>query len=441
MLKDQGDRDGNGLPESNKDGADASGKAEGTPENLKIDSIEEQISISGKSEEKYQFSRLKRILLVTGAVLAVLLVSAGIYLFVFYKQIQETQQIVLNENTSDANITIAQEETVLNDIYTVFPEHIVNIALLGFDRGWDREARGHLMFRPDVQALISIDFDRDQISVIRILRDSYVPIHDAGGFHDKINHAYQYGYYSGDGEDPNADGINYTLLTMSNVLGNIPIHYYISVDMYSIIALVNALGGIYYNVEEEIVDIVWVYGVLLPPIPAGPQVLDGTNYLRYLQYRDSKSKQDYGRIERQTNLLRETYQYLRENSRISDIPVVYRIYKDYVDTDLSYKKISALANYFMKVDLTEQNMHFYTLGGASQMKDGIYYEVISQEQRLEIIKKVFGMTVEPWPPIVLKDSPEYTQEQERKRRLEEGGNLGPQFPSFDDMKLFENYFN
>ncbi|MDZ4132333.1 MAG: hypothetical protein U1E11_04280, partial [Dethiobacteria bacterium] len=168
---------------------------------------------------------------------------------------------------------------------------------------------------------------------------------------------------------------------------------------------------------------------------------DGTNYLRYMQYRDSKSKQDYGRIERQTNLLRETYQYLRENSRISDIPIIYRIYKDYVDTDLSYKKISALANYFMKADLNEQNMHFYTLGGASQMKDGIYYEVISQEQRLEIIEKVFGMTVEPWPPIVLKDSPEYTQEQERKRRLEEGENLNPLFPSFDDMKLFEDYFN
>ncbi|MDZ4132755.1 MAG: LCP family protein, partial [Dethiobacteria bacterium] len=276
MLKDQGDRDSNSLPESNKDGAnaaipaagnnaDAPVKAEETPENLKIDGIEEQISISVKSGDKYQFSKLKKILLLTGAVLAVLLIAAGIFLLVFYKQIQETQQVVLDENTSDANVAIVQEETVLNDVYTVFPEHIVNIGLLGFDRGWDREARGHYMFRPDVQALVSIDFDRDQISVIRILRDSYVPIHGAGGFHDKINHAYQYGYYSGDGEDPNADGIHYTLLTMSNVLGDIPIHYYVSVDMYSIIALVNAFGGIYYNVEEEIVDKVWVYGVLLPP--------------------------------------------------------------------------------------------------------------------------------------------------------------------------------
>ena len=402
------------------------------------DGINEQMNTSGKGGKNYLTSKLKKILLVTGVVLGVLLVAAGIFLFVFYKQIQQTQRVVLDEGTSGIGIN-DQGETVLNDIDIVFPEHIVNIGLLGFDRGWDREARGHYMFRPDVLAVISIDFDRDQISVIRILRDSYVPIHDAGSFHDKINHAYHYGYHSGGGEDRNADGIRYTLLTMSNVLGGIPIHYYIAVDMYSIIALVDGLGGIYYNVEEEIVDEVWIYGVVLPPIPAGPQVLDGTNYLRYLQYRDNKSKQDYGRIERQAQLLRETYHYLRKNNRITDIPAIYKIYKDYVDTDLSYKKISALANYALKVELTDQNMHFYTLAGSGQMKDGIYYEIIAQEQRLGIIENVFGLTIEPWPPIVLEDSPGYIQEQERKRRIEEGGGMDPQFPAFEDMKLFEDF--
>lgn len=400
--------------------------------------ISKQMSTSGKSGKSYFSTRLKKILLVTGAALAVLLVAAGAFLFVFYKQIQQTQRVVLAEGTSGLGI-YDQGVTVLNDIDTVFPEHIVNIGLLGFDRGWDRESRGHYMFRPDVLAVISIDFDRDQISVIRILRDSYVPIHGDGNFHDKINHAYNYGYYSGGGEDRNTDGLRCTLLTMSDVLGGIPIHYYVSVDMYSVIALVDGLGGIYYNVEEEIVDEVWIYGVVLPPIPAGPQLLDGTNYLRYLQYRDTKSKQDYGRIARQAKLLRETYQYLRENNRITDIPAIYKIYKDYVDTDLSYKKISALANYALKVDLTDQNMHFFTLAGSFQLKDGIYYEIIDQKQRLEIIESVFGMTVEPWPPIVLEDSPEYIEEQERKRRLEEGGGLDPQFPAFEDMKIFDGF--
>lgn len=389
---------------------------------------------------------MKKILLVAGVLLAVLLLSAGIATFIFYQQIQETQRVILDQGvhlqeSADPDDADDPEAIARSEIYAEFPEHIVNIGLLGFDRGWGRESRGHYMFRPDVQAVVSIDFESDKVSVIRIPRDSYVPIHGARGFHDKINHSYHYGYHAGGGEDQNADGIRYTLLTISDVLGGIPIHYYVSVDMYSVIALVDALGGIYYDVEEEIVDGVWIFGVLLPPIEPGPQLLDGTNYMRYLQYRDVKSGQDYGRIERQANLLAETYRYLRKHGRLTDIPVVYRIYKDYVDTNLSYKKITALANYFLKIELTDQNLNFYTLYGSSQAKDGIYYEIISQEKRLEIIEEVFGLKVEPWPPIVLEDSPEYIREQERIRQLEEGGALPPQFPGFEDMFKFDDFFN
>ncbi len=391
------------------------------------------------------YSRLIKILIFAGAVAVVLLAVTCIVFFIFYQQIQETQRIALDTDplVSEAYNSGSSEDpekTARDTAVAEFPGHIVNIGLLGFDRGWGREDRGHYMFRPDVQAVVSIDFERDQVSVIRIPRDSYVPIHGAGGFHDKINHAYHYGYYAGGGDDHNADGIRYTLLTISNVLGGVPIHYYISVDMYSVVALVQALGGIYYNVEERIVDEVWIYGVQLPPIEPGYQLLDGTNYMRILQYRDANSSQDHGRIERQGKLLSETYHYLRKNRRLADIPVIYRIYKKYVDTDLSYKKISALANYFLKVELSDQSLNFFTLLGSSQMKDGVYYEVIDQELRLKIIEEVFGLKVDPWQPIELKDSPEYIQEQERQKRIEEGGGPDPQFPAFEDIQqLFDFY--
>lgn len=440
MLKDNNDKPGSSLPISKHKDLELAVNSEEV--DATTADTNSNTDIPTGCDNNLLTGRLKKIALITGTVLAVVLITAVIYLIIFYNQIQETQQVILeevidNQENHETNIAIAQEDPDLNEVYSVFPEHIVNIALLGFDRGWDREGRGHYMFRPDVLALISIDFEQDQISVVRILRDSYVPIHDAEGFHDKMNHAYHYGYYAGDGEDQHADGVRYTLLTMSDVLGGVPIHYYLSVDMYSVIALVDALGGIYYDVEEEIVDEVWIFGVLLPPIEPGPQVLDGTNYMRYLQYRDSRSGQEYGRIERQGQLLRETYHYLRENGRITDIPVIFNIYRDYVDTDLSYKKIAALANYALKMDFTDENLHFYTIEGSGQMKDGIYYEIISQEQRLEIIDKVFGVTVEPWPPIVLEDSPEYLQEQERERRLQEREGFSPQIPIFDEMNPLE----
>lgn len=354
-------------------------------------------------------SRWKKNLLITVGALLLLIVALGTYVLAFFNQVQETQRVLLDDMSFAEGYDIGAE----------FPEHIVNIALLGFDRGWNREAYGEYLFRPDMLAILTIDFDRDTIAVVRIPRDSYVPIYNKGGFHDKINHSYYYGHLSGYSDDAHADGIRYTLLTVSNVLGGIPIHYHVSVDMYSIIELVDAMGGIYYESEQEIIDKHWEIGRVL--VPKGPQIMDGKTYLRYLQYRDDESNQDYGRIDRQMNLLKETYLFLREEGKITDIPTTYRIYKDYVETDLTYKQIAALAYYARDLEIDDESLQFFTITGDGQMKDGIWYNVIFQSKRLEIIKEVFGIDAAPWPPIVLVDSPEYLEEQERKRLEEELG--------------------
>ena len=361
---------------------------------------------------------LKKILIATGVVMALLLIGATAYGLVFFNQVKEPQKVLLGD--------LEQSGKEEPDLAEVFSEHIVNIGLLGFDRGWNREEYGEYLFRPDMLAVLSINFLDNDIAVVRVPRDSYVPIHNMGGFHDKINHSYYYGYRSGATEDAHADGIKNALATVSDVLGVVPIHYYISVDMYSIVELVDAVGGIYYESEQEIIDKHWEKGRVL--VPKGPQLMDGKTYLRYLQYRDDATGQDYGRIDRQMNLLKETYLYLRQQGKITDLPTIYRIYKDYVETDLTYKQIAALAYYAAEFKIDEESLKFFTITGDGQMKDGIWYQVLFQNRRVEIIKEVFGIDAEKWAPIVLVDSPEYLEEQERKRLEEE---FGPGFEGFD----------
>jgi polyisoprenyl-teichoic acid--peptidoglycan teichoic acid transferase len=363
----------------------------------------------GDQRSRLPMRKWKKVLLIIAGALLLLIAALGTYVLAFFNQVQETQRVLLDD------VTFTEEY----DVNAVFPEHIVNIALLGFDRGWNRESYGEYLFRPDMLAILTIDFDRDTIAVVRIPRDSYVPIYNQGGFHDKINHSYYYGYSSGHSDDAHADGIRSTLLTVSNVLGGIPIHYYVSVDMYSIVELVDAMGGIYYESEQEIIDKHWEVGRVL--VPKGPQIMDGKTYLRYLQYRDNATNQDYGRIDRQMNLLKETYLFLRKEGKITDIPTTYRIYKDYVETDLTYKQIAALAFYARDLEIDDESLKFFTITGDGQMKDGIWYQVVFQNRRVEIIKEVFGIDAAPWPPIVLVDSPEYLEEQERKRLEEEFG--------------------
>ena len=357
---------------------------------------------------KKPVSRVKKAIYIISGVLIILLLAAGTYVLAFYSEVKEAERVLLDD------FAVEEQDDVAVD--SVFSERIVNIALLGFDRGWNREAYGEDLFRPDMIAVFSIDFEADKISVVRIPRDSYVPIYGTGGFYDKINHSFYYGYQSGGGEDREAEGIRYTLETVRNVLGDIPIHYYVSVDMYSVIELVDALGGIYYESEKEIIDKHWEIGRVL--VPEGPQLMDGKTFLRYLQYREDETGQDFGRIDRQMNLLKESFLYLREKGRITDIPTTFRIYKDYVDTDLTYTQIAALAYYGRDIDVEDETLNFYTLQGDGQMKDGIWYLVLRDGERRQVIKEVFGVEAAPWPEIVLEDSPEYLEEQKRKEEEE-----------------------
>ncbi len=363
---------------------------------------------------KKPISRFKKALLVMAGLLILGLAGMGTYVMAFYSDVREPQRILLDDVTFE-NEALSGAEDERYDVDAAFSDHVVNIALLGFDRGWGREKMGEYLFRPDMLAIFSIDFEKEEVSVVRIPRDSYVPIHGMGHMHDKINHSYFYGYHYGDQEDPDQAGIKYTIQTVSNVLGNIPIHYYVSVDMYSVIELVDAMGGIYYEVDETIYDEHWEIGRVL--VPEGPQIMDGKTYLRYLQYRGDTG--DTGRIDRQMNLLKETFKYLREEGRITDIPVTYRIFKDYVETDLTYTQVAAMAYFARDLDLSNESLHFHTLPGDHQTKDGIYYMVLKQDERLRIIEEAFGVEAERWAPIVLEDSPEYIEEQERKRREEE----------------------
>ncbi|MFO7951724.1 MAG: LCP family protein [Bacillota bacterium] len=358
-----------------------------------------------KTVTKKKMSLLKKALIAVAGIIVLSLVGAGAYVMAFYEDVQEPQRVLLDE------VSFEQEHD--RDVEAAFSGHTVNIALLGFDSGWGRESMGEKLFRPDMLAVIAVDLEEEEVSLVRIPRDAYVPIHGRGGGHDKINHSYFYGYNYGGGEDQHQEGINYTLQTVSNVLGGIPIHYYISVDMYSVIELVDAVGGIYYEVDETIYDEHWEIGRVL--VPEGPQIMDGKTYLRYLQYRGETG--DKTRDERQFDLLEATFVHLKEEGKITDLPAVYRIYKDYVETDLNYTQITALA-YFAK-DLNLEEIDFHILPGSGQTKDGIWYEVLNQTERVRIIEEVFGIEAERWAPIVLEDSEEYLEEQEGQGREEE----------------------
>ena len=340
-----------------------------------------------KNINREWFSKHRKALIGTALGLAVLIVAAVVFINLY--QIANPEVALRNKD-----FDFAPDENVNKQ----FSKSIVNIALLGFDRDQFREEHAYL-FLPDVILVASVDFKKDTVRLVRVPRDSYVPIYGRN-VKDKINHSYYHGYFYGKGKDKDDAGLETTLQTVSHVLGDIPIHYYVTVSMDAVIQLVDAMGGVHYMVEERIYD---KQGNVL--VYEGLQDLDGITFLTYARHREGSTGQDIGRIERQMDLLLATYDHFKEQGRFKYIPATYRLYKDYVNTNLTYKQIAALAYYASTFKKTAENVKTYTLNGSSQTKDGIWYWVLNQGYRVKLIKEVYGLEVAQWPTDVLVDTP------------------------------------
>jgi LCP family protein required for cell wall assembly len=345
-------------------------------------------------------------LIAAGAAL-LLLVGLGAVILVTYYQLKDPGKILLDGRPAfGMNVNIRDE----------FPRDIVNIAFLGFDRDQFREEYAYL-FLSDVIILLSIDFAEETVKLVYVPRDAYVPIYNSRA-KDKASHAYYYGYHYGEG-DPDEAGLFYVLETVSHLLGDIPIHYYVSICMDGVVQLVDAMGGVHFELEERLYDhagnvLFW----------EGPQQLDGMGFLMYVRYRDPATGQDLGRIERQKDLLMAAFQYFKSHDRFRAIPDTYRFYKEHVDTNLSYKQIVALALYARNFAANEQTVKFYTLPGTAQMSDGISYLSLDQSERVRLIKEIFGINATLWPTDILRDTPP-AQPVQFQYELQEGGGESP----------------
>ncbi|MEW5785470.1 MAG: PASTA domain-containing protein [Bacillota bacterium] len=319
--------------------------------------------------------------------LALLVIAVVSLAAIIYFLITDPQSVLLDHNFSSDRQYLVDEE---------FSESIVNIAVLGFDRNAEREQYAYL-FLPDFIAVLSINFETGDVAFVRVLRDSYVPI-AVTGIKDKINHSYYHGYMHGGGTDRDTDGLQCTLDTVSAALGGVPIHYYVSVNMDGLAYLVDAIGGVEYRVKENLYD---KFGNRI--LKKGTHYFTGEQFVLFVRHRDDNSGQDVGRATRQFDILDDLFESLRDKGMLNTIPTLFKVYRDYIETDLTLKQVAALV-YYAK-DFDPKSDMFYYLDGTSQTKDGIWYWVLNQAQRVSLIQQVFGITAQLWPQEVLTDTP------------------------------------
>ena len=284
--------------------------------------------------------------------------------------------------------TLSPEEELQQMADRDFMANRVNILLLGWDQSPEREdADSELYrdennnFRSDVMMLLTVDFANKRVDLISIPRDTMANIYNVTG-RWKINAAFA------KGGSATGDGFHYAIETVQDLLG-VPISHYAGVDMVGLKAVVDAMGGVDYDVDVRIV----LNGRVLEK---GYQHLDGQQVLDYCRARKGIST-DVGRADRQQRMLFAILEQLQSRDQLKNFPKIYLSVQDKVYTDLNLEQIAALTLFAMDLDL-DTDLHRHTLEGEyinNTPYSGASYYVLDTEALQELIKEIFGVTIQP----------------------------------------------
>ncbi len=267
-----------------------------------------------------------------------------------------------------------------------FEERVVNVVFFGLHNRNEDNTFGDVYF-VDTILVVAVNFDQDELTLLAVPRDSYVEIAH-NGVKDRIRQSYSYGfkeYEDEDREKQHEQGLRYAIDTLGKLLDGVELDYYIAMDMEGLKQLIDAMGGVYYEVEEPMIGF-----TPQESLDAGPQVLDGRGYLTYLTYREPDARDDLNRMMRQRSLLLATFEYFQEMGLFNYVIPSYAAYRDHVHTDLSFNQVAALA-LFAGERLEAEAISDFSIQGEYFSKDGgeTYYLEIDREFKNRLINDIY----------------------------------------------------
>ncbi len=289
------------------------------------------------------------------------------------------------------------EPTPTPELDLSFMKNRVNILILGWDESPERNVEGSDVyrdednnFRSDVIMLLSVNFKTGRVDLISVPRDTLAALYTDKGekfsetAHFKINAAFA------KGGSVNGRGFQYAMQTVSKLFGGIPIQYYAGVNMQGLKAVVDAMGGVDYDVDVRIT----LNGRVLEK---GYQHLNGQQVLDYCRARKGIST-DIGRTDRQQRMLFAIFDQLKSRDQLKNFVNIYNSVKGYIYTNLNVDQIATMASFAMGLDMSDLNRK--TLAGeyvSGTPYNGASFYCLYNDKLAELAEKVFGVSIVPDP--------------------------------------------
>lgn len=208
--------------------------------------------------------------------------------------------------------------------YLLFPPTRLNLLLLGLDR---RPGESDVA-RTDTLMIATIDPASNYIGLLSIPRDLWVTLPD--GSQNRINTAHFSAEAAAPGTGPAA-----ALTTVSNNFG-VTLNRYARIDFDGFVQLVDSVGGLTIEVEQQIVDYEYPdanYGYEVLIIEPGQQQMNGELALKYARTRHGSS--DFDRAKRQQAVIAAFARRLLEPEAWPRLPFLLISVQSAVDTNLT----------------------------------------------------------------------------------------------------------
>ncbi len=258
---------------------------------------------------------------------------------------------------------------------------VINILLIGIDDGG---------YRSDTIMLVSVDGFSNRVNVLSVPRDTKVKLD--GYPVQKINALMGAG--KAQAKAGKIDEPEEVLIDMVNELTGLPVHYFMTIDFDGFKDVIDALGGIDFNVPynmnyDDPVQNLHIH------LDAGPQHLDGQaahDFVRFRHNNDGSAPGEYvwgdeGREYWQQEFIKELLRQKTKPQYIAKIKDLFDVIKDNVRTNYTMRDL--LNHLYLVTEIDINDIGSYQLPGKSEYIGDVWWYIYDEKKIDELIDTVF----------------------------------------------------
>lgn len=214
--------------------------------------------------------------------------------------------------------------------------------------------------RSDTMIVLTVNPQKKSVKMLSIPRDTRTEI-VGHGTQDKINHAFAFG------------GAKMSMDTVENFL-DIPIDYYMKINMEGFKDIVDAVGGVTVQNDMDFTS----DGI---HFAKGTHTLNGKEALAYSRMRHDDPSGDFGRQSRQRAIIEAVIKEGASLSSLTKYDEVFAALGNNIQTNLTFDDMMDIQKNYRDAS---KSITQSSINGNGTKIDGIYYYIVSDEEKEKV---------------------------------------------------------